>query len=124
MTSSSGPARPVSPSNSFYALSDDEEGEYNTITHTASGKGVKLLFSKSKVIYSQMPGHAGRKCGVVILNFANVPTTGLYPSYTICERQHTWLHSSTPTETTSRLASYLLHVKRRQAKNSSFPPFG
>ncbi|TVY81018.1 GTPase-activating protein GYP7, partial [Lachnellula suecica] len=48
MTSSSGPARAASPSNSFYALSDDEEGEYNTITHTTSGKGVKLLYSKSK----------------------------------------------------------------------------
>jgi TBC1 domain family member 15 len=30
-------------------MSDDEEGEYNTIHHTKSGKGVKLLFSKSKV---------------------------------------------------------------------------
>jgi hypothetical protein len=51
MTSSesSGPARPVSPSNSFYALSDDEEGDYNTITHTTTGRGVKLLYSKSKV---------------------------------------------------------------------------
>lgn len=38
-----------SPSDSFYAMSDDEEGAYNTITHTESGKGVKLLFSKSKV---------------------------------------------------------------------------
>ncbi|TVY42215.1 GTPase-activating protein [Lachnellula subtilissima] len=50
MTSSSDPAppRPASPSNSFYALSDDEEGDYNTITHTATGRGVKLLYSKSK----------------------------------------------------------------------------
>lgn len=30
-------------------MSDDEEGGYNTITHQESGKGVKLLFSKSKV---------------------------------------------------------------------------
>lgn len=30
-------------------MSDDEEGEYNTITHTESGRGVKLLYSKSKV---------------------------------------------------------------------------
>jgi hypothetical protein len=30
-------------------MSDDEEGEYNTITHTETGKGVKLLYSKSKV---------------------------------------------------------------------------
>lgn len=43
------PPRSASPSNSFYALSDDEEGEYNTITHAETGKGVKLLFSKSKV---------------------------------------------------------------------------
>jgi hypothetical protein len=43
------PPRSASPSNSFYALSDDEEGEYNTITHAETGRGVKLLFSKSKV---------------------------------------------------------------------------
>jgi hypothetical protein len=40
---------PPSPSASFYDLSDDEEGEYNTIRHTSSGKGVKLLYTKSKV---------------------------------------------------------------------------
>ena len=43
------PDSPASPSASFYDLSDDEEGEYNTIMHSSSGKGVKLLFSKSKV---------------------------------------------------------------------------
>jgi hypothetical protein len=43
------PPTPPSPSASFYDVSDDEEGEYNTITHTSSGRGVKLLFSKSKV---------------------------------------------------------------------------
>ncbi|KAF4946616.1 hypothetical protein FGADI_11063 [Fusarium gaditjirri] len=43
------PSRPsASPSNSFYALSDDEEGEYNTIRNADTGRGVKLLFSKSK----------------------------------------------------------------------------
>jgi hypothetical protein len=40
---------PPSPSASFYDMSDDEEGDYNTIAHSRSGKGVKLLFSKSKV---------------------------------------------------------------------------
>lgn len=53
MTSSAGPSKPSasppSPSASFYDLSDDEEGEYNTIMHSSSGRGVKLLFSKSKV---------------------------------------------------------------------------
>jgi TBC1 domain family member 15 len=38
-----------SPSASFYDVSDDDEGEYATIAHSRSGKGVKLLFSKSKV---------------------------------------------------------------------------
>lgn len=42
-------ARSTSPAGSFYAMSDDEEGGYNTITHMESGRGVKLLFSKSKV---------------------------------------------------------------------------
>lgn len=38
-----------SPSASLYDLSDDEEADYNTIAEVTSGKGVKLLFSKSKV---------------------------------------------------------------------------
>ena len=54
MTSSS-PARPPSPTSSFYAMSDDDEGEYNTITHVNSGRGVKLLYSKSKVRFSSHP---------------------------------------------------------------------
>jgi hypothetical protein len=40
---------PPSPTASFYDMSDDEEGEYNTIRHTKSGRGVKLLYTKSKV---------------------------------------------------------------------------
>lgn len=44
-----GPDRATSPAGSFYAMSDDDEGEYNTITHTETGRGVKLLYSKSKV---------------------------------------------------------------------------
>lgn len=43
------PPSPPSPTASFYDLSDDDEGEYNTIAHASSGKGVKLLYSKSKV---------------------------------------------------------------------------
>lgn len=35
-------------------MSDDDEGEYDTITHTATGRGVKLLYSKSKVIKAIM----------------------------------------------------------------------
>ena len=46
---STPPDSPASPTASFYDLSDDEEDEYNTIMHSHSGQGVKLLFSKSKV---------------------------------------------------------------------------
>jgi len=35
-------------------MSDDDEGEYNTIRHTKSGKGVKLLYTKSKVSLLQL----------------------------------------------------------------------
>ncbi|KAH8587448.1 GTPase-activating protein GYP7 [Bisporella sp. PMI_857] len=67
MTSSSGPARPPSPTSSFYALSDDEEGEYNTITHTSSGRGVKLLFSKSKVYIHPTPSAKDNIPGYIAL---------------------------------------------------------
>ena len=43
------PPSPPSPTASFYDVSDDEENDYNTISHAASRSGVKLLFSKSKV---------------------------------------------------------------------------
>ncbi|KAF2640449.1 RabGAP/TBC [Massarina eburnea CBS 473.64] len=46
---------PPSPTASFYDLSDDEEGEYNTILHSSSGRGVKLLYTKSKVYVHPSP---------------------------------------------------------------------
>lgn len=57
MTASKGKSPsedPPSPSASFYDMSDDEEGEYNTIAHSRSERGVKLLFSKSKVWHLTM----------------------------------------------------------------------
>lgn len=46
---SADPPSPPSPTASFYDMSDDEEGEYSTIRPSRSGKGVKLLYAKSKV---------------------------------------------------------------------------
>ena len=43
------PPLPTSPTSSVYDLSDDDEEDYNTIMYSTSGRGVKLLFSKSKV---------------------------------------------------------------------------
>ncbi|KAI9837362.1 MAG: GTPase activating protein [Sclerophora amabilis] len=61
------PASPPSPSASFYDFSDDEEGEYNTITHTSSGRGVKLLFSKSKVYVHPTPSTKDNIPGFIAL---------------------------------------------------------
>ncbi|KAI9802824.1 MAG: GTPase activating protein [Piccolia ochrophora] len=61
------PASPPSPTASYYDLSDDEEGEYNTITHTRSGRGVKLLFSKSKVYVHPTPSSKDNIPGFIAL---------------------------------------------------------
>ncbi len=49
------PALPTSPTASVYDLSDDDEEDYNTIMHSSSGRGVKLLFSKSKASHTNPP---------------------------------------------------------------------
>lgn len=59
--------RPSSPTGSFYAMSDDEEGEYDTITHTETGRGVKLLYSKSKVYIHPTPSAKDNIPGYVAL---------------------------------------------------------
>ncbi|KAL2007367.1 hypothetical protein VTN00DRAFT_8805 [Thermoascus crustaceus] len=75
------PPSPPSPSASFYDLSDDEENEYNTITHSRSGRGVKLLFSKSKVYVHPTPSSKDNIPGFIALiqqkpvRDANRPTT-------------------------------------------------
>ncbi|RBQ69159.1 hypothetical protein VDGD_08400 [Verticillium dahliae] len=61
------PQRSSSPSGSYYALSDDDEGEYNTITHTETGRGVKLLFSKSKVYVHPTPSAKDNMPGYIAL---------------------------------------------------------
>ncbi|KAI0157750.1 GTPase-activating protein GYP7 [Xylariaceae sp. FL1272] len=67
MTSDSQPGRAASPAGSFYAMSDDEEGEYNTITHMQSGRGVKLLYSKSKVYIHPTPSAKDNIPGYIAL---------------------------------------------------------
>ncbi|KAF1363957.1 GTPase-activating protein-like protein gyp7 [Lizonia empirigonia] len=64
---STGPPSPPSPSASFYDMSDDEEGEYNTIRHAESGKGVKLLYTKSKVYVHPSPSAKDNIPGFVAL---------------------------------------------------------
>ncbi|KAK9435475.1 Rab-GAP/TBC domain protein [Metarhizium brunneum] len=69
-------ALPASPSASFYAMSDDEEGGYNTITHAETGRGVKLLFSKSKVYVHPTPSAKDNIPGYIALLQQKPPTSG------------------------------------------------
>ncbi|KAG7289556.1 hypothetical protein NEMBOFW57_005927 [Staphylotrichum longicolle] len=71
----SHPPRPASPTGSFYAMSDDEEGDYNTITHTETGRGVKLLFSKSKVYIHPTPSARDNIPGYIALLQQKHPLT-------------------------------------------------
>ena len=57
---------PPSPSASFYAVSDDEDG-YDTIAHSSISKGVKLLFSKSKVYVHPSPSAKDNISGFIAL---------------------------------------------------------
>ncbi|CAK7233576.1 GTPase activating protein [Sporothrix curviconia] len=59
--------RSSSPEGSYYAMSDDEEGGYNTVTHTETGRGVKLLYSKSKVYIHPTPSAKDNISGFVAL---------------------------------------------------------
>ncbi|RYP13652.1 hypothetical protein DL765_006782 [Monosporascus sp. GIB2] len=67
MTSDQPSVRSPSPTGSYYAMSDDEEGEYDTITHTATGRGVKLLYSKSKVYIHPTPSAKDNIPGYIAL---------------------------------------------------------
>ncbi|KAF2755533.1 GTPase-activating protein-like protein gyp7 [Pseudovirgaria hyperparasitica] len=67
MTAQPTPRGPPSPTASFYDLSDDEEGEYNTIRHSSSGKGVKLLYTKSKVYVHPTPSAKDNIPGFIAL---------------------------------------------------------
>lgn len=58
---------PPSPSASYYDVSDDEEGGYSTIAHANSGRGVKLLFSKSKVYVHPSPQAKDNIAGFIAL---------------------------------------------------------
>ncbi|KAK2072921.1 hypothetical protein P8C59_007245 [Phyllachora maydis] len=66
--------RSTSPTGSFYAMSDDEEGDYDTITSTETGRGVKLLFSKSKVYVHPTPSAKDNISGYIAL-LQQKPTT-------------------------------------------------
>ncbi|PWY80923.1 RabGAP/TBC [Aspergillus sclerotioniger CBS 115572] len=61
------PPSPPSPTASYYDVSDDEEDDYNTISHSTSRRGVKLLFSKSKVYVHPTPSSKDNIPGFIAL---------------------------------------------------------
>ena len=101
----SHPPRPVSPAGSFYAMSDDEEGDYNTITHTETGRGVKLLFSKSKVYVHPTPSARDNIPGYIALLQQKRPrsTTTLSPAAAASSTNDR--SSGRPTTSSSALSS-------------------
>ncbi|KAI5803088.1 rab-GTPase-TBC domain-containing protein [Geopyxis carbonaria] len=58
---------PESPTASYYDLSDDNELDYNTITHSATGRSVKLMYSKSKVYVHPSAAQRDNIAGFVAL---------------------------------------------------------
>ncbi len=61
------PKPPPSPTASFYDMSDEDEDDYNTIAHPTKRKGVKLLFSKSKVYVHPSPSAKDNIPGFIAL---------------------------------------------------------
>ncbi|KAL2871361.1 GTPase-activating protein GYP7 [Aspergillus lucknowensis] len=61
------PPSPPSPTASFFDVSDEEEDEYNTIAHAAAKRGVRLLFSKSKVYVHPTPSAKDNIPGFIAL---------------------------------------------------------
>ncbi|KAL9578173.1 MAG: hypothetical protein Q9212_005888 [Teloschistes hypoglaucus] len=98
------PDSPASPTASFYDLSDGEEGEYNTIMHSNSGRGVKLLFSKSKVYVHPTPSSKDNIPGFIALIQQKEPPTSPLPTADRDRRTSTASSSSR----TAKAASYLL----------------
>jgi hypothetical protein len=80
-------------------MSDDEEDEYNTITQAASSRGVKLLFSKSKV--RQSPSK--RNINLTI-------NSGLCASDFLFQRQYPWLYRPHPAKTPPRITCTLVSL--------------
>ncbi|KAK4691649.1 hypothetical protein P7C71_g5392, partial [Lecanoromycetidae sp. Uapishka_2] len=97
LTPPSSPGAPPSPTASLYDLSDDEEGEYNTIMHSSSGRGVKLLFSKSKVYVHPTPSSKDNIPGFIALIQQKSPAASERPS-----------SSSSSATKKAHAASYLL----------------
>ena len=85
-------APPISPTSSCYDLSDDEERGYSTVMHSSSGRGVKLLFSKSKVYVHPTPKSHDNIPGFVAL---------------VQQKSHSDLSAST-SSSKSQAESYLL----------------
>ncbi|KAF2857117.1 RabGAP/TBC [Piedraia hortae CBS 480.64] len=68
------PHIPASPSASFYALSDDEENDYNMIKHTKHQAGVQLLRTKNKVYVHPTPSAKDNVEGWIAVMQEKIPT--------------------------------------------------
>ena len=81
----------ASPTASYYDLSDNDEAEYNTITHHSTGRSVKLLYSKSKVNFPHRFFYGS--------SLISPRKKGLRAPFRLVKRQHPGLRSSPPPKT-------------------------
>ena len=89
-------------------MSDDEEGDYNTITHTETGRGVKLLFSKSKVYIHPTPSARDNIPGYIALLQQKHPRASLLSPNNTTSPSDNRPTSSSSTTTTHPASSDLL----------------
>lgn len=107
------PPSPPSPAASFYDFSDDDEDEYSTIAHARSGRGVKLLYSKSKVAMPcppfPLPFRADRRSRSTFIPLPPPKTTfpASSPSSNKSQRHPPTLPCSIPLTATTPLPTFL-----------------
>lgn len=84
-------------------MSDDEESDYNTVMHTDPARGVKLLFSKSKVYIHPTPSAKDNIAGYIALlqqksssplNADHRPSTSSSASITASDLLLAWIPES------------------------------
>ncbi|KAH6840883.1 rab-GTPase-TBC domain-containing protein [Chaetomium sp. MPI-CAGE-AT-0009] len=86
-------------------MSDDEEGDYDTITHTETGRGVKLLFSKSKVYIHPTPSARDNIAGYIALLQQKRPQGTSSSSSAAAGNSNDWQRPTSSSSAYSRPAS-------------------
>lgn len=102
------PGTPPSPSASLYDVSDtEEEGEYKTIRQVSTGRGVRLLYTKSKVYIHPSASSKDNISGFIALFEQKTPSTA-HPQHVSSPSHPNSRPSSSSRPTTTPASSLLL----------------